>query len=271
MPMMMLILLLGLLFPAYHHAFSASPKITHVAVTREAGKNEKLIGQLQLLGLPIEIHELSCIQHAAGSDFDRFELTLYDDTNEPWDYVIVTSPEAANILHQVWDDDASLQPKVAAVGAATAKTLEQHGIHVDFVPSRATAVDLARELPQCDAVLYAASAKAPDTVRDGLEHRSIRVERLNTYDTVSAEWDDSKMAERIDLVCLASPSAVQGWIANTNVRPTAICIGKTTADACQGIFEDIRYPDAPGMEAWVQLVAEAVQQQQQRTLDTKIT
>jgi uroporphyrinogen-III synthase len=254
----------------------------HIAVTRETGKNDKLKHAIQkVLLLPeenetaeeaITIHELPCIEHAAGVDFARFELSLYDDSTDPWDYVIVTSPEAAVVLHQVWDDAASLQPPVAAVGAATAVQLQQLGIPVAFVPSRATAVDLANELPlPCERVLYAASAQAPDTLQTGLAKRNIHVERLNTYDTIGATWDDTAVAtaQRCSIVCLASPSAVKGWVANTDHRPSvAVCIGKTTADACVelGGFDDIRYPERPGMEGWVQLIHEAVLEQQQQLL-----
>jgi uroporphyrinogen-III synthase len=236
----------------------------HIAVTRESGKNEKLIRAIQQVQPDVTIHELPCIEHAKGPDFDRLELSLYDDDVDPWDYVIVTSPEAASVLGQVWDDAASVQPRVAAVGAATAIHLQQTlGIAVAFVPSRATAADLARELPSpCRKVLYVASAQAPHTLCDGLAKRNIATERLNAYDTVSAVWKKdatAAAAEHCSIVCLASPSAVQGWIANTSHRPMAICIGKTTADACWNLgFDGIRYPENPGLEGWVQLIHETV-------------
>jgi uroporphyrinogen-III synthase len=261
-------LLHGLSSVAHHR-----PTPIHLAVTRETGKNDKLRNAIRKLDLPneqnVSIHELPCIEHATGADFDRFEQLLYDDTTDPWDYVIVTSPEAASVLRQVWDNSASLQPPVAAVGAATAIHLKQSGIPVAFLPSRATAADLARELPSCRRVLYAASAQAPDTLQTGLAQRHIHTERLNTYDTIQATWDEQAMvtAARCSIVCLASPSAAKGWVANTEHRPTvAVCIGKTTADACAelGGFKAIRYPECPGMDGWVQLVQEAVLEQQQQ-------
>lgn len=261
-------LLIALLiqFPVHHGLSIAPSSPIHVAVTRETGKNEKLKQAIhQILPDVVTIHELPCIEHASGEDFNRLELSLYDDSADPWDYVIVTSPEAATVLRQVWDDDASLQPRVAAVGAATAEQLEALGISVAFVPTRATAVDLAKELPPSSRVLYAASAQAPTTLQDGLAQRNIYTERLNTYDTVHAVWDESTIAiaEQCSILCLASPSAAKGWIANTHHRPMAVCIGKTTADACSELgFDVIRYPEKPGMEGWVQLVKEAALEQQ---------
>ena len=235
-----------------------------VALTREVGKNDKLHKALtDCLDESVRLVELPCIAHADGPDLDRLPSIL---RNKHFDYVAVTSPEAAKVLSTAWtsvqqereNDDGSL-PAVTAVGKATGAMLEKLGIPVAFCPSKATAKTLVVELPSLHendnnddadndsnkndsnptSLLYPASAKAATTLQDGLTKRGFVVTRLDTYDTVTAEWTDHERQEgsNVDIVCFGSPSAVQGWLANTNVntdsndangkasRVMAACIG----------------------------------------------
>jgi uroporphyrinogen-III synthase len=281
-----------------------------VALTREEGKNDKLRQALldrktsssssSSCQLPptLRVVDVPCIAHASGPDFDRLQSTLQENH---WDYVVVTSPEAARVLASVWkkcedswnddidiDDDANAAsttpshrtPAVAAVGKATEHELNDAGIVVAFVPSKATAATLVRELPirtTTTTVLYPASARAPATLEEGLTARcggGVQVTRLDTYDTVTALWTPTERlwAQQAHIVCFASPSAVSGWMQNvdpqqhddgTSTAATswlAACIGETSAEACRehGWSEDtIFYPEKPGMEGWVEAVARA--------------
>lgn len=241
-------------------------RVAYVALTREEGKNEKLIKALDQERIkPIE---LPCIEHADGPDYDRLADTIQ---GESWDYVVVTSPEAARVLASAWKPPQSSTdsaPKVAAVGKATEKVLKQLGISVAFCPSKATAKVLCRELPGetgCK-ILYPASLRAQTTLQDGLNERGFEVTRLNTYDTVTATWDDEAKAKapQCRVACFASPSAIKGWLINNNNRidVLAACIGETSAEACRksGWGEDeIFYPEKPGIEGWVEAIEEALE------------
>ncbi|GKY95454.1 hypothetical protein MPSEU_000507000 [Mayamaea pseudoterrestris] len=250
----------------------SSSETIYVAMTREDGKNGKLCESIEALNKHLTPVELPCIEHAHGPDFDALSETLYSP-QEPWDYVVVTSPEAAKILSSAWNSTKQT-PAVAAVGVATQVTLESYGIPVAFTPSKATAVFLAKEIPASTTsdttrILYPASVRAADTLMNGLTARNMQVTRLNTYDTIQAKWTDSQqeLASKCQIACFASPSAVKGWLANTQgndacKRPLAACIGETSAKACreQGWSDaEIFYPDAPGMEAWVAAVEEAAE------------
>lgn len=241
-----------------------------VALTREKGKNDKLRKALESFSM-LEQHELPCIMHAEGPDIDALPDKLQDPT---LDYIVITSPEAARVLASAWCNARS-SAQVAAVGKATKAALVASGISVSFVPSRATAACLVDELPQQEngrsqKVLYPASAKARPTIVEGLTARGFQVERLDTYDTVPAVWteDEKQQSREIDIVCIASPSALQGWLVNcedgddnrSSFRPVAACIGETSAAACreQGdTFSHILCPDRPGLEGWVETIHEA--------------
>lgn len=241
--------------------------IVGVALTRELGKNDKLlkeIVQTNDLSDHVQTIELPCIAHAQGPDFDRLAETL---RGESWDWVAVTSPEAARVLASVWDPAYTFSWRVCAVGKATEATLTQLGIDVNFCPSKATASTLVEELPGeagCK-VLYPASAKAATTLQDGLEARGFQVTRLDTYDTVPNVWRDAeKEASRsVRIACFGSPSAVQGWLQNTDNDKSvlAACIGETSAEECraQGWTEDnIFYPEKPGMSGWATAIQDAL-------------
>lgn len=255
-----------------------------IAMTREQGKNEKLRKQLvqQLVtdnpGNPaVDIQEIPCIAHADGPDYDQLGDRLQGDH---WDYVTVTSPEAARVLASAWhwnkdDAETTKVPAVAAVGKATETALEQAGIPVAFCPSKATAKILVKELPALQSdnqhkttVLYPASAKAATTLQDGLAARGdFDVIRLNTYDTVTATWTDEQMAiaQQTTIVCVASPSSIKGWLSNVGAAPSrqlmAACIGETSAQACRELGFDesqIFYPEKPGIPGWVDAVQKAL-------------
>lgn len=243
---------------------TSSPLI--VALTREEGKNDKLRRELKItLGDSVILEELPCIAHADGDDYDRLASCLERDN---WDYVAVTSPEAARVLAQAWNED-SINTSVVAVGKATQATLEKLGIAVDFCPSKATAATLVTELPakrDTTTLLYPASAKAATTLEDGLSGRGFAVTRLNTYDTVNATWNDSqrKVAKSVKVACFGSPSAVQGWMLNTDNDKgvLAACIGETSAKACrQNDWPESRiyFPEKPGIAGWAASVKKALE------------
>ena len=245
----------------------ATNERTVVALTREDGKNEKLIQQIKGnsdLNDKVELLELPCIEHASGPDFENLASILASRT---WDYVAVTSPEAAKVIASAWDVVRDDPLPVAAVGKATEKTLEKYGIPVSFVPSKATAKTLAAELElkgEGTTLLYPASARAKTTLQDGLKARGFDVTRLNTYDTVTANWTEEQKdaAKKVKVACFASPSSIKGWLYNTenNNSVLAACIGETSAQACRENSWDesqIFYPESPGLKGWVEAIQEA--------------
>jgi len=218
-----------------------------VALTREAGKNQKLKEQITnhpstlLLADTLTLNqiEMPCVQHAIGPDVPSFlEHTKHEDKppcavlGEKYDYLVITSPESAKVLFKLLDSPppASLAalPTIAAVGKATARTLGELGFEVSFTPSRANGEALVTELPPVDKVglnrvLYPASAQADDTIQDGLEGGrkdcTFVVKRFDTYDTVPVVFDGGErgvMMDGVDMALFGSPSAVRAWLGNVD-------------------------------------------------------
>jgi uroporphyrinogen-III synthase len=114
-------------------------------------------------------------------------------------------------------------------------------------------------------VLYPASAQAAVTLPEGLTARGFDVTRLDTYDTVAAAWTGAEkgLVSSVQVACFGSPSAVSGWLENTNSNTNvmAACIGETSAAACRvhGWAQDhVFFPDKPGLQGWAAAIEAAV-------------
>ncbi|KAM6543292.1 hypothetical protein CsatB_007739 [Cannabis sativa] len=247
---------------------TSSPK---VVVTRERGKNGKLINALAKHG--ISCLELPLIQHTKGPDLDRLSAVLSDTT---FDWIVITSPEAGSVFLDVWKASGTPNVKIAVVGAGTASIFNEvlqsskQSLNVSFMPSKATGKVLASELPKNSntkcTVLYPASVKASHEIEAGLSNRGFVVTRLNTYSTAPVHDVDQMVLEEAlsaPVVTVASPSAIRAWV-NLIPKPdkwsnSVACIGETTASAAKNLgLRNVFYPTHPGLEGWVDKILEAL-------------
>ncbi|CAM0871835.1 unnamed protein product [Alopecurus aequalis] len=247
-----------------------------VVVTREHGKNGKLVAALEQHN--VHSLELPLIQHVEGPDTDRLSSVLRD---QKFDWITVTSPEAAAVFLKGWKDAGSPKVRIAVVGAGTARTFDEvlqsddGSLEVAFSPSKAMGKVLASELPRTSEtpckVLYPASAKAGHEIQNGLAARGFEVTRLNTYTTVPVQDVDPqilKLALSAPVVAVASPSALRAWLNLTsgvdNWSNSVACIGETTASAAKKLgLDSIYYPATPGLEGWVESILEALRARKQ--------
>ena len=245
-----------------------------VVCTRERGKNGALMNLLAARGA--RCVELPLVEAVPGEDAATFPDVL---KRESWDWVCVTSPEAAKVFLEAYERAGRPSgARVAVVGAGTGKVLAKaepttFAMDKQFTPSKATAATMAAELP-CDQgslILYPASKKAATTLQDGLEARGATVVCLNTYSTERVERlspEDVAAAVRADVVTFGSPSAVRAWVELCGdalyerltadaraLQPAYVCIGETSAEACANCeLPDVFYPELPGIEGWAETV-----------------
>lgn len=221
-------------------------KATTVAVTREKGKNDNLVAKLEGLSV-VEVPCVAQVRDPEGM------AALKKALERTWRWVVVTSPEAGDVLREVASDDLN----IATVGPASAR-----GLKSTFSPTKATAKTFATELPgECgDNVLFPASKLAATTLETILRDRGFHVERINAYTTVPAEWDSQleNDAKSADIVAFGSPSAVDVWRSRIGATPIAVCIGETTAKACKDAgFPNILFPAKPGLGGWADQILQA--------------
>lgn len=211
---------------------------TTVALTRELGANDKLSKLLEKTP-EIKCIEIPCIQFEVGPGAAKLEEEGF---MKSFDVITITSPQAAFVFAEGWKKAGKPNDfKVVTVGKGTSKALESHGIESSFEPSDSTAVTLAKELPDGwgKKVLYPSSALADNKLVAGLQDRGFKVTRLDTYNTVPAQWTEEQLAlaRSVDIVTFASPSAVKLWgrkvgdIENGK-KSIAVVIGPTSENAC---------------------------------------
>ncbi|XP_028950500.1 uroporphyrinogen-III synthase, chloroplastic isoform X3 [Malus domestica] len=212
-----------------------------VVVTREHGKNSKLIASLAKQG--ISCLELPLIQHTRGPDLDRLCTVLSADTT--FDWIVITSPEAGSVFLEAWKAAGSPNVTVGVVGAGTASIFEEvvqsskRSLNIAFVPSK----------------------------EEGLSNRGFEVTRLNTYTTGPVHRVDQtvlKQALTAPVIAVASPSAIRAWVGLISEPEkwsnSIACIGQTTAKAAKKLgLRNVYYPANPGLEGWVGSILEALQ------------
>ena len=137
-----------------------------VVLTREALKNVPLQRLLEAKG--VQSLSLPCIAHQAAEGLPKLPQELM----RHWDYVVVTSPHAATVLKDAWQEAGKPAMAVACIGKGTQAALNAGGIEAGFVPSKATGKSLVEELPAAGElrgqVLYPTSALADNTIEEGL-------------------------------------------------------------------------------------------------------
>ncbi|TVU48149.1 hypothetical protein EJB05_07775 [Eragrostis curvula] len=232
-----------------------------VVLTRERGKNAKLIAALEKHN--IQPLELPLIKHVDGPDTDKLSDVL---RNDKFDWITVTSPEAAAVFLRGWKAAGCPKVRIAVVGAGTARVFDEvslsddQSLEIAFSPSKALGKVLALELPRGSEgpckVLYPASAKAGHEIQNGLSNRGFEVTRLNTYTTVPVQDVEPltlKLAVSAPVVAVASPSALRAWlnlVSQVDDWNNAVaCIGETTASAAKTLgLKRVYYPTSPGLD-----------------------
>ncbi len=225
-----------------------------VALTRPPEKDAELAERLRAVGLePVSVPVLAYEKLEEG--YEALEIALI----EPWDWVVITSPEAARYFIGAWYLAGAPEVRIAALGPSTKAVLEGQGLEVAFVPSRAEGAALARELPGGGRVLWPTSARAGDDLERGLLDRGFSVCRIDSYTLVprTPTEEEREAAEKARIVLFGSPSAVEAWLGAGLPRRPAACVGAGTARKAEALgFAPVAYPEAPGLSGWVEAARE---------------
>lgn len=220
-----------------------------IVVTRAPDQAQELIGALERIGA--EVLLLPMVSFAPPYEWQQLDEQLRK--LDFFDAIIFLS---RNAVHYVFDRCAQLGIKcevmqtnhfIAAVGPATAYTLRDKGIRVDYVAEKGTGESLARELKQSLAgrrVLLPRSDKGDQHVTNVLREIGANVTEVIAYRTIAPTAVDSDTLGlirrgEVDAVVFASPSAVRNFAAVVGaaeisaISPGAsfLAIGPTTASA----------------------------------------
>lgn len=185
------------------------------------------------------------------------------------EWVVVTSARTVHVLREQ-EVELPAGAKVAAVGATTARALEEAGVVVDLVPQGPSSGQALVEAftDGTGRVWLPVSALAAQTVEDGLRARGWHVERTDVYtmeplptpEPVRAAWD----AGQFDVVVVTSGSVGQAvaqalgwrddcrvvafgepsarWLRGHGITPAATAATQDTAGVVAAIAEALGRP-----------------------------
>jgi len=156
-------------------------------------------------------------------------------------WAVVTSANAARRL-VLWAARWPTSVRIAAVGPATAASVEGIGLEVATVAPGGTARSLAAEIDG-GPVLFLAAASARDDLIEALLARSIDVTTVVVYDVVARELSPADTASLVgsEAVVAMSPRAIDALCGiDGDVRVAAraiplIAIGPTTASHAEAL------------------------------------
>ena len=185
---------------------------------------------------------------------------------ERYDWIIFTSQStvalAASRLEGGCFSTWGARPRVAAVGAETARALERAGSHVDLVPSdqrQEGLLDAFRGLETGTRLLFLHAFAGRDTLIEALRGQGCRVDVVAAYQTVPRQL--LPPAPDFDVATFASPSALRAFVEKHGTRAlaskTVAVIGPTTA------AEAVRHglspvvAEEPNIDALISAIASA--------------
>ena len=162
---------------------SLTPKYAgkRVVLTRETGKNGDMRQRLEKHG--VEVVEMPLIETAVGVDRSRLAAALVHENG--WDWICITSPEAAAVFLEAWEVAGKPDVPIATVGKGTARILKSEYesgalTAATFTPSTANAETLVAELPVSGDVKKKPASCTPPPPRrrarykTGLRHETRR-------------------------------------------------------------------------------------------------
>lgn len=170
-----------------------------ILVTRARHQAGQLSAQLSILGA--EVIEIPAIEILPPESFEPLESALRNLTQYQW--LIVTSANAVRAIRsriEALDLPVEIfsHLKIAAIGSATARALQQAGLSVTLTPKEYVAeslIDSVGDQARNALVLIARAAVARDTIPAALAEAGARVDVVDAYRNVIPEASISSIAE----------------------------------------------------------------------------
>jgi uroporphyrinogen III methyltransferase / synthase len=228
-----------------------------ILVTRAREQASELVEQLRLLGA--EPVEFPLIQITPPTD-NYVALDAFLSGERPAGWVFFTS--ANGVLHTFERLEASgrdarffANAKIAAIGPATAESLQTHGLRADFVPAKFVAEGVLKAFPESvngQYITLLRAEEAREVLPETLQNQGAHVTVIPVYKTtvVAPEGYEAVITllteNALDAITFTSSSTVKNFVqamggAQVPSTTKLVCIGPATATTCT---ELLRTPDA---------------------------
>ncbi len=208
----------------------------NICVTRSKEQSKDICEKLLELGA--EVTELNSIKFI-NTDYN---MDKYIERLEEYDYLAFTSVNSVNIffdyLKKVKYDIRRIRAKLAAIGNATGKCLEDRGLIVDIRAEECTAEGLLKELGKYvnsgDKLLLPCSKDGREVLSQGLLKLNTEVHRVHTYEVAEGEIKNIYAFDAADIVMFTSPSIVKNMLKLVGYekikKKLCLAIGPITAE-----------------------------------------
>ena len=237
-----------------------------VLVTRPKGRAGTLSGRLRTLGA--EAVEFPCIRTEAVLPCPAMEDALARLADFAWlGFTSAAGVEAFwDCLRSMGRDARALGGvKLAAIGPATGKALEAHGLTADLIPEIYDAAHMGKALAEAagGTVLLLRAEEGKAALTDALAQAGVIYEDIPVYRTIydnprSAELREELEAGKFDYVTFTSASTVKGFVSAVGAdadfgRFVGLCIGKQTAAEAEKCGIQVRIAEKATIDALVEL------------------
>lgn len=212
-----------------------------ILITRTREQAQTLAEKISALGG--EPVEFPTIDFAPLEDFRELDDALA--RNGEFDWIVFTSANGVRTvgkrMRALGIDPRALKSKIAAIGPATARALEELGLRVDFIPTRFLGAQIAIELPiqHGQRALLLRADLASDTLARELEARGVQVTNVDAYRTILPPAREMDLTQ-IDAVTFTSSSTVRNFVAMLDGKGRGVlanlavfCIGPVTAETAR--------------------------------------
>jgi uroporphyrinogen-III synthase len=210
----------------------------------------------------IIIEEIPMISFSLAPDLTALDSSLQRASSGEFDAIILSSPTAVYFFEERVRklglmDEICRNVRFGAIGEATARVLDRIGFEIQFpIPAEGGSEEFSQMLAKYNLerkpILLLQSQIGLYTLTDALRQTGALPERVTLYHTngptpanaarlVSLMQSD----DRPDVIAFFSPSAVAHFAQTLmgtgllNNLPTLAAIGKTTANAIEGILHSI--------------------------------
>jgi uroporphyrinogen-III synthase len=206
-----------------------------VLVGRTRHQASALSGELRKQGT--EVVEIPFIEIRKPKSFKSLDAALGNLST--YDWLILTS---VNGVEAMWDRLAKLRITkrhlealhIAAIGPATRKAIEQHGVKVEVVPKEYVAESIVRSLRnrvKGKRVLLVRAKVARDVIPRELRKAGAHVDVVEAYETV---------------IPIASRSRLRAALKNPKTRPDVITF--TSSSTVRNFMALLKDPRPPGLD-----------------------
>jgi len=238
-----------------------------VLIARDPDRAEGLRARLKALGANVRVCPVTATLPGDADELDAVIAGL-----STFDWVVIASVNAVNALHgaaqRMSTRLADAATNWAAIGPATASSLEAIGATVALVPTDHSATGLVADLtktaaPGQRALLPQGDLAAP-TLAEGLRAAGFQVTAMTAYRTVPSPLDTRVVrdwaAGAIDVAVIAAPSAAKqiSTQLDVHVPVVIVAIGHSTAQAAREAgFQSVVVADDSTDEALAAAVCKA--------------